>query len=218
MPFSTKQKFAEYYRISFEESQEGQWLAELDKPLSVSMPLDQQQEHLFKHAYLAECNRAFAVMYGYSDPAELVGVRFPQLLILSDPENQRAVRSFLTSDYRVNNVQTHELAKNGEDRYFLNDVRGIVEKNFLVRFWGRQRDVTSDRRRALNNLTPQQATILKLTIEGKSLKEISHALGVGQKTVDTIRARLKRKLGASNIPHLAAKAVQLGLFDIGDKL
>jgi len=218
MPLSTKQKLTDYYRISFEESQEGQWLAELDEPLSVTLPPDQQQEHLFKHAYLAECNKTFAAMYGYSDPAELVGVRFPQLLILSDPDNLRAVRLFLTSGYQLRNVQTHELGRNGEEKYFLNDVRGIIEENFLVRFWGRQRDITSDRLRALSNLTPQQATILKMTIEGKSLKEISHALGVSQKSVDTIRARLKRKLGASNIPHLAARAVQLGLFDLADKL
>jgi DNA-binding CsgD family transcriptional regulator len=218
MPFSTKQKFAEFYRISFEESQEGLWLAVLDEPLSVSLPMDRQQEHLFKHAYLAECNKAFTAMYGYSDPAELVGARFPQLLILSDPENLKAVRTFLVSGYQVKNVQTHELAKNGEEKYFLNDVRGIVEEDFLVRFWGKQKDVTSDRLRAHNNLTPQQATILKLTIEGKSLKEISHVLGVSLKSVDTIRARLKRKLGASNIPHLAARAVQLGLFDLADKL
>lgn len=218
MPLSTRQKFAEFYRISFDESQEGRWLAVLDEPLSVTLPPDQQQDHLFKHAYLAECNKAFAAMYGYSDPAELVGARFPQLLILSDPENLRAVRTFLTSGYRVRNIQTHELAKNGEEKYFLSDVRGIIEDDFLVRFWGRQRDITSDRLRAHKNLTPQQATVLKLTIEGKSLKEISHALGVGQKSVDTIRARLKKKLGASNIPHLAARAVQLRLFDLADKL
>lgn len=218
MPFSTKQKFAEFYRISFEESQEGLWLAVLDEPLSVSLALDQQQQHLFKHAYLTECNRAFAAMYGYTNPADLIGARFPQLLILSDPENQKTVRTFLASGLQISNAQTHELARNGEEKYFLNDVRGIVEDDFLVRVWGKQKDITADRLRILNNLTSQQATILKLTIEGKSLKEISHALGVSLKSVDTIRARLKRKLGASNIPHLAARAVQLGLFDLADKL
>lgn len=218
MPFATRQKFAEFYRISFDESQEGRWLAVLDEPLSVSLALDQQQQHLFKHTYLAECNKAFAAMYGFSDPEELVGARLPQLLILSDRENLRAVRTFLTSGYLVMNIQTHELAKNGEEKYFLNDFRGIVEDDFLVRFWGRQRDITSDKLRAHKNLTPQQAMVLKLTIEGKSLKEIGHALGLSLKSVDTIRSRLKKKLGASTIPHLAARAVQLGLFDLADKL
>jgi len=216
MSFSASQKFNEFFRISFKESQEGRWLALLDEPLLVTLPSDQQEQHLFKHAYLAECNDIFARMYGQSNPEDLIGARFPQLLILSDPANLKAVRAFLASGYHIYNVQSHELAANGEERYFLNDVRGVVEDNHLVRFWGRQRDITSRRLQTIQSLTPQQAIILKQTIQGRTLKEISGSLGISQKTVDTVRSRLKRKLGAISIPQLAAKAVQLGLFEVDD--
>lgn len=213
MPFASKQKLQEFFRLSFEESQDGIWLGQLDHPLSLTLPLDQQEQHLFKHAYLAECNKSFAGMYGYPAPADIIGARFPQLLILSDPANMKAVRTFLNSAHQARNVETHELARNGEERYFLNDVRGIVEDNHLVRFWGRQRDITANKIRIINRLTPQQAIILKLTIQGKTLKEISYFLGISEKTVDTLRSRLKKKLGACSIPQLAARAVQLGLFE-----
>jgi hypothetical protein len=136
MPIATKQKLAEFFRFSFEESEDGHWISLLEKPLSVNLPVEEQQEHLFKYAYLDECNQAFASMYGYSNPNELVGARFPQLLLLSDPANLDAIRKFLSSGYTIKNVETHERAKNGEPKYFLNDARGIIENNHLVRVWG----------------------------------------------------------------------------------
>ncbi len=177
------------------------------------MPLEQQEQHLFKYAYLAECNDVFASMYGHPDPKDLIGTRFPQLLIVSDPANLKAVLAFLSSGYHIKNVQSHEVAINGEERYFLNDVRGVVEENHLVRFWGKQKDITSRNLRIFGTLTSQQEAILTQTIQGKTLKEIGHSLGISQKSVDTVRSRLKRKLGASSIPQLAVRAVQLGLFE-----
>ncbi len=216
MSFSEKQKSDEFYRISFKESKDGVWLAMLDEPLPIALPLEKQEQHLFKHAYLAECNEVFARMYGHTKAEDIIGARFPQVLILSDPANQKAVRGFLSSGYRVKDMQSHELAATGEERYFLNDVRGIVEDGHLIRFWGRQKDITSKKLDTIKTLTPQQATILKQTIQGKTLKEISNALGISEKTVDTVRTRLKKKLGAISIPQLAAKAVQLGLFEVDE--
>jgi len=217
MPFSTKQKFAEFFHISFEDSKDGHWLGLLDEPLSVSLPLEEQAEHLFKYAYLAECNLAFARMYGYSNPKDLVGTRFPQLLLLSDPANLNAVRSFLLSRYKIENVETHERAKSGEEKYFLNDVYGVVKENFLVHVWGRQRDITSFRLHQLsfNHLTPRELSVLKLTIEGKTLKEIGQIHNISGKAVDRIRTALKRKFDAKTIPELTARVVRLGLFDFG---
>jgi DNA-binding CsgD family transcriptional regulator len=218
MPFATKQKFAEFFRISFEECEEGLWLGCLDKPMSVNLPVEQQEHHLFKHAYLAECNASFAKMYGYSLPHDLIGVRFPQLINIFDPANLKAVRSFLTSNYRIKNVETHEIGRNGEKKYFVNNVRGVVEEGFLVRVWGKQKDITARKLQSLASLTELQATVLKHTLEGKTLKEISQLTAISEKSVDTIRSRLKRKFGADTIPQLAARAAQLGLFDLTDKL
>ncbi|GEM_PF-5240582 len=55
-------------------------------------------------------------------------------------------------------------------------------------------------------------------MEGKTLKEISRLTAISEKSVDTIRSRLKRKFDANTIPQLAARAAQLGLFDLTDKL
>jgi DNA-binding CsgD family transcriptional regulator len=115
-------------------------------------------------------------------------------------------------------VETHEIGKNGEQKYFVNIARGVVEDGFLVRVWGKQTDITARKLRSLENLTPLQAAILKHTVDGKTLKEISQLTAISEKSVDTIRSRLKRKFGAVTIPQLAVRAAQLGLFDLTDKL
>jgi DNA-binding CsgD family transcriptional regulator len=218
MPFSTKQKFAEFFRVSFDESDDGLWIASLDRPLPINLPLEEQEHHLYKFFYFLECNKPLATMYGYADPSELVGVRLPQLLLLNDPANISEVRKFLSSGYRIKNMKTHELSKNREEKYFLKDVMGVIEHQHLVRIWGRQKDITAHRLKSGEQLTSQQVQILRLTVEGKTLKEISHFLGITEKSVDTIRSRLRRKLGARSTPHLAVRAFQLGLFDLTEML
>ena len=74
-----KQKSDEFFKIFFCQSEEGIWLALLDKPLPINLPIEQQEEHMLKYAFLAECNLTFVKMYGYEDPKSLVGARFPQL-------------------------------------------------------------------------------------------------------------------------------------------
>lgn len=218
MPLSTKQKLEEIYRFLFEQSDDGIWLALLDEPLPINLRLEEQAEHLFKNAYLAECNRAFAKMYGYPHPGDLLGSRFPQLLIPNDPANLKAIRSFLSSDYQIKNAETHEVGRNAEEKHFLNDVFGIVEDDVLLRVWGRQRDITSRKLRQLSvdHLTTQQFEVLKLTIQGKTLKEIAGICKTSEKSVDKIRSRLKKKFEAKTIPELAFRVARLGLFDIDD--
>jgi len=213
----SKERLLEFYRLFFTESEDGWWTALLDKPLSVTLPLQRQAEHLFKHAYLDECNLAFAKMYGYDSPGEMVGFRFPQLLKLSDRRNLDSIMGFLKEGYKVFNVESSELTKSGETRYFLNSAVGIVRDGLLRRIWGWQRDMTEQKlrelrkMRSLQDLTPEQLSILRQTILGKTLKEIGTKLKRSPKTVATLRSRLMRKLGAMNLPELIRRAVEIGI-------
>ena len=215
--FTNRNKFDEFYRLNFLQAEKGVWLAQFDRPMPIELPIEQQEEHLMKHAYLSDCNSAFVKMYGYDDPKEMIGVRFPQLFDNSDASNLDNLRTFFKTDYRVIQKETCEIGKNGIRKYFLNDVVGVVEDNHLVRVWGMQEDVTlqkseSEPENSLEKqLTPQQLNVLRLTVEGKKIKEIAAELDISPKTVEYLRKRIKDRFDTESIPELVALAVKFGI-------
>ena len=133
----------ERYRAFFALSSDGIWRFELDRPLPIDLPLDEQVNWAYEYGYLAECNDAMARQYGYDSAENLLGVRLGDLLIRDDPNNTEFVKTFIRSGYRLNDAESHERDALGNDRYFVNSFIGIIENGFLVRAWGSQRDVTA---------------------------------------------------------------------------
>ncbi len=134
------------YQAFIRQSTEGIWRFELEKPLPVDCPEEEQIEHAFRHAYLAECNDAMARMYGFSGAEDLAGKRLEDFLIRSDPKNTDFLRTFVRSGYRLTEAESHEKDRDGNDKYFLNNFIGVVENGQLVRVWGTQRDITERKR------------------------------------------------------------------------
>jgi PAS domain S-box-containing protein len=135
----------ERYRAFIEQTAEGVWRFELDVPVRVDRPVEEQIEHFYAHAYLAECNDVVARMYGYASAAELVGSRLSEMMPRSDPQNLEYLRAFVRSGYRLTDAESHEIDREGQEHYFLNNLIGIVSNNHVVRAWGSQRDVTASR-------------------------------------------------------------------------
>jgi len=52
------------------------------------------------------------------------------------------------------------------------------------------------------DLTPRERQVFELVVKGKSNKEIARILGIGQRTVETHRASVMKKIGARSIPEL----------------
>jgi DNA-binding CsgD family transcriptional regulator len=213
--YTKKRKTYEFFKIFFCQSDEGIWLAQLDKPLPVQLPIEQQEGHMLKHAYLAECNLTFVKMYDYEDPSNLIGVRFPQLFDNAEISNMMNLRTFLKEGYQLRKTESIEIGKNGIRKYFLNDVIGVIEDDHLVRVWGIQKDISVEKsqREILKRLTPEKLKILKTTIEGKTMKEIASEVGVSLKTVESVRKQLKAIIGVDTIAQLIAAAIQLGIND-----
>ncbi|WP_375495901.1 PAS domain S-box protein [uncultured Nostoc sp.] len=135
-------KSEERYRAFLEHSSEGIWCIELEVPISLDCPEDEQIQHFYQYVYLAECNNVMAQMYGCSSAKEIIGVRLGDFLVPSDPHNIAYLRNFIRSNYRLIDAESHEIDKQGNSKYFLNNLVGIVENGFLVRAWGTQRDIT----------------------------------------------------------------------------
>ncbi|HLH32328.1 MAG TPA: ATP-binding protein [Terriglobia bacterium] len=133
----------ERYRAFISNSSEGIWRYELEEPIPVSLPEDEQVQLFYQRGYLAECNEAFARMHGRSSIEEIRGERLTVLLVRADAE--RIVdysRAFVRSGYRLMGVETREIDNSGNTKYFLSNLIGIVENGALVRAWGTQRDIT----------------------------------------------------------------------------
>jgi PAS domain S-box-containing protein len=141
----------ERYHAFVHNSSEGIWRLELDQPISLCWPVSDQIERAYDWGYLAECNDAMAQMYGYTSSASLIGARLSTLHVRTDPRNEAFLRAFIVSGYQLRDAESHELHRDGSDRYFLNSLVGVVEQGLLVRAWGTQSDIT-DRKRIENAL------------------------------------------------------------------
>ena len=135
----------ERYRAFIEQTAEGVWRIELPNGVPQNLPIDEQIDRFYADAVLAECNDAMAQMYGYSKASDLIGARLGDLLPRSDPNNQEFLRAFIQSGYRLTDAESHERDREGRERYFLNNLIGIVADGRIVRAWGSQRDVTLSR-------------------------------------------------------------------------
>ncbi|HEX9829522.1 MAG TPA: PAS domain S-box protein, partial [Bacteroidota bacterium] len=60
----------------------------------------------------------------------------------SDPHNIEYLRAFIRSQYRLADAESHEVDKNGNAKFFLNNIIGTVENGLLMHVWGTQRDIS----------------------------------------------------------------------------
>ena len=67
-----RKRSEERYRAFIAQSSEGVSRLEIDPPLPVSLPEEEQIDGLYDGARIAECNDAMARMYGYSEASDLI--------------------------------------------------------------------------------------------------------------------------------------------------
>jgi PAS domain S-box-containing protein len=135
----------ERYRTFLHQSTEGIWRLEFEHAVPVDLPVDEQIERIYASAYLAECNDAMARMYGFDSGEALLGTRLGDLLPSDDPRNRAYLKAVIENGYRAVNIESTERDDEGNARTFLNNLVGIVHDGKVVRAWGLQRDITSQR-------------------------------------------------------------------------
>lgn len=149
----------ERYRAFVEQSSEGIYRVELERPIPVTLPVEEQVDIFFRHSVLAECNVVMAQMYGFSSVEEAVGTRLSKLLVPEDPHNVEYMAGFVRNNYRIVDEESHEVDTQGRPKYFLNNAIGIIEHGHCVRVWGTQRDITY-RKQFENELANSRANLL----------------------------------------------------------
>jgi len=172
------QKSQERYRVFLAQSSEGIWRCELEQPLAIKSSEEEQIEHFYQYCYVAECNEVLAHMFGYSSVPEMLEARISDFLPPSIPANVQFLRSFVRSGYRLIDAELCELDRQGNLRYFLNNLIGIVENGVLVRVWGVQHDITARKQaeEAILRAKLAEAENQELTREINQRKRIEQAL------------------------------------------
>lgn len=74
--------------------------------------------------------------------------------------------------------------------------------------------VRDGHRQGLQGLTDREREVLTLIARGLSTKEIASSLDIGQRTVETHRANLMRKLGVKSVALLTQVAIREGILPI----
>ena len=133
------------YRSFVEQSSEAIWRFEMDEPVALSLEPAQILEECWQYGFLAECNDAFARMYGFERASEMIGMRLWQVME-RDNEGVRAyMLDLVAANFRISDAESVEVDRDGNTHVFLNNLTGIIEDGRLVRVWGTQRDVTKQR-------------------------------------------------------------------------
>ncbi len=145
MDVSDRKRAEERYRSFIAQSSEGVSRLEIDPPVPINLPEEEQIDRLYAGARIAECNDAMARMYGFSEARELIGTLLADLHNVTDPANREQIRTFIRAGYRIADSETREHDREGRSRVFLNNVVGFLEDGHLVRVWGTQRDMTDQR-------------------------------------------------------------------------
>jgi PAS domain S-box-containing protein len=133
------------YRHFIEQSTEGIWRLEMEKPVPIDLPPDEQIRLWYERCVFAECNLAMARMYGFDSAEDLIGVRLEAILPADNPANIAFLHAFIGSGYRLVNAETQERDRHGRAKYIMNNLVGLIEDGRLVRSWGTQQDITERR-------------------------------------------------------------------------
>ncbi len=132
----------ERYKAFIGQSSEAIWRYELETPIRIYESPANIVSHLRNKGFIAECNDIMAKMHGYDNSAQLIGSKLDDFFNLVERTNGNALINFVKNGFKLTDVESCENDKNGNTRFFLNNLVGIVENGYLKRTWGTQRDVT----------------------------------------------------------------------------
>jgi PAS domain S-box-containing protein len=164
----------ERYRSFVANSSEAIWRFEIEQPIDTTLPADEQIRLLKEHGYLAECNDAFARIYGRHRAEDVLGSRFGDLTEIAAPPVSVSLAALIRNNYRLRNWPTEIITTNQEKKYLSTSLLGMVINGMLLRVWSVQIDQT-EQRKISQGLAESHGRMRALTAYLQSLREAERA-------------------------------------------
>ncbi len=135
----------ERYRAFIQQSYKGIWRAELERPIPVDLPIEDQVERIITSAKFAEYNQSLIRIFGYPTPDALVGKGITTVLPATGDRGRDFLRMFIRANYHLSDVEADHQDLLGNPRFLLDSLVGIIVDRKLTLIWGTHRDVTAQR-------------------------------------------------------------------------
>jgi len=217
----------EQHRRFLDQCREGMYRVDLSPPVRTGQPLEAQIRQVFERAYIAECNETFAQNHGFAQARDVIGRPLLDLYGEGQDLAQLPILRAIDHDYVLEAAQSCEVDQSGQQRWFVNHLRGTIENGALVSFWGGQREVTKQKHAeyALRESEHRYRTLVELTpspvmVHSEDAIEFINAAGAdflgagapddvqGRPLTDFVEApaadRLMRRARQPDAPHQAA--------------
>lgn len=130
------------YQSFIEHSEEGIWYVELDAPISLDLPQDEQVRIFLDHGIVRECNNAMARAYGKASAEEIRGKKLRDFVPLGPDGKLICLNRVVQSGFRLTDAESVVLDEQGNERYYLASVQGISKNGLITGIWATQRDIT----------------------------------------------------------------------------
>lgn len=135
------------YKAFIEKTHEGIYRVVLKEPMSTDLNFDEQYKNITENGYIAECNDAFAKIYGYDNAGEIIGKGLMDFHANNNlTEKTNFIKQFIKNKYELKNIETTEYTLNGEPIYFTKNVTGVFHNNQLRSAWISQTDITKQKK------------------------------------------------------------------------
>ena len=118
--------------------------------LPIDWPARRQAEFLLDHVVVAECNDAYARLYGLERAEQMVGASMCGNMAGTREEKIARLCDFIRAGYRVADFEILDVDRRGRKMWTSNTVIGVIGNRHLLYAWGLQRDVTAEKEKLLS--------------------------------------------------------------------
>jgi PAS domain S-box-containing protein len=182
--------------------------------MCIDWPERVQAEWLVDHVVVAECNEAYARLYGVASPQEMIGASMAGNMSGTREEKIATMIGFVRAGYRVADLEVMDVDRHGRQIWTSNTIIGIVENRLLLYAWGMQRDISAEKQ-ALLNLQRSESEIHRraeqlageVALQKQYAENVLRSIADGVFTTDARHRITSWNPGAESITGLAGEAV-----------
>jgi PAS domain S-box-containing protein len=175
----------QHYRALVSHGNEAVMRIDLDLPIALDLPEQEQLELIYQHAYVADCNEQAAKLFGRDKAEDLIGARMEAISARDDAKQIERTLAGIRSQWQFSQVE-----RTLQGRVLLMTRQGIIEDGKYTGAWVTARDITE--------LKQAEAEVLRLNGE---LKEHVTELTALKRQLEQDNAYLLEEIKADHNNH-----------------